>query len=171
VDLKTQILKEHSKANCDRIVRFVGNNQKRFADLVDVYLAGPNRVTQRAAWPISVCVEQQPELITPHFKKLLAFVIKRGVHVAVKRNTMRLLRFVDIPKKFQGQVAEIAFGFLSDKKETVAVQVFAMTVLANIAKEVPELKNELIPLIEDQLPYASAGFLSRGARVLKQLKQ
>ncbi|GHN02752.1 hypothetical protein WSM22_42410 [Cytophagales bacterium WSM2-2] len=57
-----------------------------------------------------------------------------------------------------------------DKKEPVAVRVFSMTVLGNLAVKVPELRNELIPLIEDQMPYVSAGFVSRGRKVLKQLK-
>jgi hypothetical protein len=169
MDLQKQILKEHSKVNRDRIIQYVGTNKKRFAELIDVYLAGPYRVTQRAAWSVSCCVEQHPELIAPHFKKLLAFVVKPGVHVAVKRNTMRLLQFVDIPKKFHGQVAEICFNFLNDKKETVAVQVFAMTVLADITKHEPDLANELRTIIEDRLPYASAGFRSRASKVLKGL--
>jgi len=33
-----------------------------------------------------------------------------------------------------------------------------MTVLLNIVKKEPDLKKELKILIEDQLPYASAGF-------------
>jgi hypothetical protein len=169
MDLRKEILKEHSMTYRDRIVAYVGASKKSFADLIAVYLAGPYRVTQRASWPISVCVEKYPQLIGPHLKKLLTFVVKPGVHVAVKRNTMRLLQFVDIPKKFHGQVAEIAFNFLNDKKETVAVQVFAMTVLANIVKEEPDLANELRTIIEDRLPYASAGFRSRASKVLKGL--
>jgi hypothetical protein len=149
----------------------VGSNKKRFADLISVYLAGPYRVTQRAAWPISYCVEHHPELIIPHLKKMLAFVEKPDVPGAVKRNTMRLLQFIEVPKKFHGRVVKICFDFLTDKKEAVAVQVFAMTVLANIAQQEPALADELIMLIEDRLPYASAGFRSRANKILKRLKK
>jgi hypothetical protein len=55
-------------------------------------------------------------------------------------------------------------------KQPIAVRVFSMTVLCNLAGKLPELKNELIPLIEDQMPYGSAGFISRGRKVLKDLK-
>jgi hypothetical protein len=168
MDLKSQIQKEHSKANCQRIQKYVGNHKKRFADLIAVFLAGPYRVTQRAAWPISYCVEEHPELINPHLRKMLNFMTKPGIHVAVKRNTMRLLQFINIPKSIQGQVIDLCFELLSNKKETVAVQVFAMTVLANISKHIPELKNELRFLIEDRLPYATAGFRSRANKILKE---
>jgi hypothetical protein len=169
MDLKKQILKEHSKVNCKRITKYVGTSKKRFADLMAVYLEGPYRVTQRAAWPISYCVEEHPELIKPHLKKMLNFMKKPCIHVAVKRNTMRLLQFIEIPKNLQAQVIDQCFELLTNKKETIAVQVFAMTVLANISKDIPELKNELRFLIEDRLPYASAGFIARAKMVLKGL--
>lgn len=164
-----EILKEHSKKQCDKIVSYVGNDPERFTQLVEVFLQGPYRITQRAAWPLSNCVEKHPELLRPHWNKILAFVGKPDIHDAVKRNVLRMFQFVQVPKVYQGRTADICFTFLADTKEPVAIRAFAMTVLANIAREVPELKNELIPIIEDQLPYASAGFLSRSRKVLKQL--
>lgn len=164
-----EILKEHSRKQCDKIVNYVGNDPERFAQLVEVFLQGPYRITQRAAWPLSNCVEKHPELLRPHWRKILDFVGKPGIHDAVKRNALRMFQFVQVPKVYQGRTADLCFAFLADTKQPVAIRVFAMTVLANIARELPELKNELIPIIEDQLPYASGGFLSRSRKVLKQL--
>jgi hypothetical protein len=44
-----------------------------------------------------------------------------------------------------------------------------MTVLANIAMEEPDLKDELKIVIEDGLPYGSAAYISRAKKTLKQL--
>ena len=170
MNLAEEILKEHSKKQKDKIVTYVGNNPDRFAQLVDVFLQGPYRITQRSAWPLSYCVEKYPALLKPHFKRIISHLNKKPVHDGVKRNTLRMLQFVRVPPVHQGVVVDLCLAFLADSKEPIAIRVFAMTVLANIASEVPELKNELIPLIEDQFPYASAGFLSRGKKVLKQLK-
>lgn len=170
MNLVKEILKEHSKKQKDKIVSYIGHDPKRFAELVHVFLEGPYRVTQRAAWPVSYCIEQYPDLLKPHFRKILYQLGEKYIHDSVKRNTLRMLQFVRVPKAHQGITIDLCLAFLADAKEPVAIRVFAMTVLANIAKEVPELKNELIPLIEDQIPYASAGFISRGGKVLKQLK-
>lgn len=170
MNLVEEILREHSKKQKDKIVSYVGHDPKRFAELVHVFLKGPYRVTQRAAWPLSYCIERYPDLLKPHFRKILVQLGKKNIHDSVKRNTLRMLQFVRVPKAHQGITTDLCLAFLADAKEPVAIRVFAMTVLANIAKEVPELKNELIPLIEDQMPYASAGFISRGGKVLKQLK-
>ncbi|MFM9840795.1 MAG: hypothetical protein ACKVOQ_21185 [Cyclobacteriaceae bacterium] len=164
------ILSAHSKAMKDKVVKYVGNDAERFKELVNVFLAGPYRATQRAAWPLSYCVDQHPTLIKPHLKTVLNYLSKPNIHDSVKRNTIRLLQGIGIPKSLQGKAANICFEYLSNPKEPIAVRVFSMTVLANIAKENPELKNEIIPIIEDQLPFGSAGFRSRGAKVLKVLR-
>ena len=163
------ILSDHSRATTNKIVDYIGNNPSRFQELVNLFLTGPYRVTQRAAWPLSYCVHNHPALIKPHLKKVLDHLKKPGIHDAVKRNTVRLLQDIKIPKSLQGRAADVCFEYLSNTKEPIAVRVFSMTVLANIAKENPALKNEIIPIIEDQLPFGSAGFRSRGMKVLKTL--
>ncbi len=170
MDIKEALLKEHTKDQCVVIVNHIGKNTDRFSQLVAVFLRGPYRLTQRAAWPLSVCCEKEPHLIRPHLNKILNKLGQADLQVAVKRNVVRLLQFIPIPKHLQGKTVDICFQFLQNNMEPIAVRVFAMTVLANLAKALPELKNDLIPLVEDHLPYASTGFTSRGRKVLKELK-
>ena len=84
----------HSSAQRDKIVRYVGSNPKRFAELVDVYLKGPYRITQRSAWPLSYCIQVHPELVKPHLKTILQFSKRPGVHDAVKRRLVRHRHFL-----------------------------------------------------------------------------
>ena len=53
MNLLNEILKEHSKAQILKIVKYVGSDQLRFDELIKLFLNGPYRVTQRAGWPIS----------------------------------------------------------------------------------------------------------------------
>jgi hypothetical protein len=169
MDLRAEILKNHSQNQARKVADYVGNNPTRFKSLLEVFMEGPFRVSQRASWPLNLCVERHTKLINPHFTSILKMAKKAGVHDAVKRNIFRMLQFVTIPKKHQGQVADIAFKFLMDTKEPVATRVFAMTVLANIAEEEPDLKEELRIVIEDGLPYGSPAYVSRAKKILKQL--
>jgi hypothetical protein len=168
-NLRQQILKEHSKAQCTRIVKWIGNNQQRFDELFKLFLHDEYRVVQRAAWPISNAVMAYPGLITPHWKALIKNVQKPGLHDAVKRNTIRLLQDIDIPKRYQGEVMEICFRYLASPTEALAVKVFSMSVLGKLAILYPAIVPELKILIEDQLPHQSAGFKSRAKKVLKQI--
>jgi hypothetical protein len=170
MNLLAELSREHSSAMRNRIVAFVGQKKDRFGELVEIFLAGPYRVTQRAAWPLSYCVQKQPELILPHLSRVLSAAERPGAMDAVKRNIVRLLQFVDIPRRYHGRVVKLCFGYLQNRKEPIAVRVFSMTVLANLTEQLPELSNELCLLIEDELPYGSAGFLSRGKKILHKLR-
>lgn len=46
-----------------------------------------------------------------------------------------------------------------------------MTAIFNLSAKYPEIKPELKLLIEMQLPNGSAGFISRGKKILKKLNQ
>lgn len=171
MDIEKSLAKEHSKSQTLQIVDYVGVNKERFKRLVNIYLSGPYRITQIAAWPLSYCVQRHPQLIDPHLKKILDFLDKPDTHVAVRRNTVRLLQFIAIPKRYHGKVMNLCFEFLTNKKETVAVKVFSMTVLGNLAKDSPEIKQELKIAIEDQLPFGTPGFVSRARKVLGMLEK
>jgi hypothetical protein len=171
MNLVELLLKENSKAVYTRIVNYVGKSPKRYKSLVDIFLGGPYRITQRVARPLSYCTELHPELARPFLKRIVKTLAVPDQSDSVKRNVLRLLQFVNIPASLQGEVAGICFQLLSDTSESVAIRVFAMSVLGTIAQEQPDLGKELELIIQDQMPYGSAGFVSRANNVLKQLRK
>lgn len=166
MDLLKEIEKEHSKSQTEKIIKYVGANKDRFAELMKLFLKGEYRVTQRAAWPMSYCVCNHPELITPYFKQIVALLEKPGVHDAVKRNIVRLLQFVEIPKKYHGQVMNACFEFIADVETAVAIKAFALTILDNLSKIYPDIRAELKLIIEERWEHETAAFRSRAKKIL-----
>lgn len=170
MNLEEHILKEHSKHNTVRIARWIGGDKKRFKQLMDLFLKGEYRVTQRSAWIVSHCADEHPALILPYLNKMIDRMMNPDVHVAVKRNVVRLLQNIEVPPGLVGKVATICFELLASQKEPVAVKCFSMTVLANIAKQEPDLRNEIRLMIEQQMPWGTGGFQSRGRKILRELR-
>lgn len=170
MNLREQILKEHSKANCDKIVKWIGDNQLRFDELFHLFLNDGYRVVQRAAWPLSYCVAGHPLFIKKHFSKLLKNLHKPGIHDAVKRNTVRLLQEVEIPEKYHGEIMDTCFRYIASPDEAVAIKVFSMTILLHLSRRYPEIKNELKMIIEERWNYETAAFHSRAKKILKEIK-
>lgn len=170
MNIEKELTSGHSKAIMRKIVAYIGDNQIRFNALVIILLSDSPQLRQRAAWPLSDCVKAHPALIKPHYSSLLKILVQPGIHDAVKRNIMRLLQFVEVPARFHGKVIEQSFR-LMDPKEPVAVRVFAMTVLANLTGQHPDLKKELKLIIEDHFPFGSAGYRSRAKKILRQLEK
>ena len=171
MDLRETILAEHSKSNCTRIVKWVGSNQQRFDELFHLFIHGEPVVVQRAGWPMSYAAADHPQLMQKHFAKLLKNLKKKGLHDAVKRNTMRLLQFVPIPEKFHGQVMNIAFDYILSPSENPAIKAFSLTVLENLSKQYPEIKQELKTIIEDRWDIESTAFKSRAKKILSSKKK
>jgi len=167
--LRDTILKEHSKANCIAIVKWIGNDQQRFDELFNLFLHDEYRVVQRAAWPISELVSLYPLLIKKHLGKLLTYVKQPGLHEAVKRNTVRLLQDIIIPEKYHGDVMNMCFDYIIDPQEKAAVKAFSLTVLENLSKTYPDIKQELKTVIQDRWDYETAAFHSRARKILKDL--
>lgn len=169
MNLRETILAEHSKANCTKIVNWIGSNRQRFDELVKLFLNDEYRVVQRAAWPLSEVLMKHPLLVHKHLGKMLAYVKKPGLHNAVKRNTIRILQVVTIPKKLHGTVMNLCFDYLIDPTEKIAVKAFSLTVLQNLAKLYPEIKQELKTIIEDRWEFETAAFHSRAKKILKEI--
>jgi hypothetical protein len=167
MNIKAALLKEHSKKQSDAIVRFIGKDPDRFAELMKCFFEGEYRVTQRAAWPMSYCVKAHHELIRPYYKKLLDNLSRHGLHDSIPRNTVRLLQYVEIPEKFHGQVMDTCFKYITSPSTAVAIKAFSISVLQNLTKQYPEIINELKIVIEERWNYETAAFRSRAKKILK----
>ncbi len=157
---------EHSKRQTMAIVEFIGDDPKRFAELMKLFFAGEYRLTQRAAWPMNYCAERHPALILPYLPKLLDCLEREDMHDAVRRNVVRLLQTIEIPKRLAGRVYSHCVDLLDDASQPVAVRVFAMTVASRIAKAEPDLMNELRLIVRKHLPHSSAAFKVRARGIL-----
>ncbi|HTQ65009.1 MAG TPA: hypothetical protein VMI12_09435 [Puia sp.] len=166
MDLRETILKEHSKKQCDRIVNYIGNDKKKFADLMKLFFQGEYRVTQRAAWPMSYCVRNHPELIGPYFKSLLDKLAQKNLHNAILRNIVRLLQDVEIPKKYHGKLMSLCFDFIQSNDTRVAIKAFSLTILQNLSKEYPEILPELKLIIAERWEHETAAFRSRAKKIV-----
>lgn len=171
MDIRAELLADRSKANIVRIAKYIGNDKERFQALIDLFLHDKPIVNQRAVWVMTYCAQAHPSLIYPHLKVLLENLQHPDAHNATRRNTTKILSEINIPQKNQGQALDICFNFLLSMQEQIAVKVFSMQVVFNISKTEPDLLRELSVVIEDQLPYGSAGFKVRGNRILKEARK
>ncbi len=161
--------KEHSRAATDIILLEIKKLPERIKELMECFFDAEIRICQRAAWPMGDLGEKYPDLMVPYLPQLIAN-LKAPKHDAVIRNTVRTWQYMSIPEDYQGEIFEICFYYITDPKIPIAIRAFSMTVCANICKEVPELKEELIMAIEDQLEHGSPGIRSRGTTVIKLLR-
>jgi hypothetical protein len=164
--IETELRKEHTKSQCDRIVKYIGDREDRFGELMQLFFSGEYRITQRAAWPMSYCVRNHPSLVKPWLGKMLDLLESENAHSAAKRNIVRLLQFIEIPKRYQGRVMNTCFGFIEDPGEAIAVKAFSLTVLENLSRAYPGILPEIKTIIEARWEQETPAFRSRARKIL-----
>jgi hypothetical protein len=167
--IRDLLLAEHSKAQCNRIVKYVGTNQQRFDELFQLFLSDEYRVVQRAAWPVSYAVIAHPALIQKKFTRLIKNLEKPGIHTAVKRNSIRLLQEIPVPKRYHGKLMDICFSYIATPAEAIAVKAFSLTVLQNLSDQYPEIIPEIKLLIEEYYDRETPAFKSRAKQFLQKI--
>lgn len=170
MNLKEETLIADHKDQVIKVAAWVGNDPKKFHKVVLMMVGKDPDLAKRAAWVFSHCADEYPHLVKPHIKPIVNNLFKTQED-AVKRASVRNLQFTDIPESMWGKTVEIGFDFLQSHTEPIAVKVFAMTMLYNLSNAIPEIKQELKIIIEDQIPLSTAGFQNRGTKILAKLNR
>lgn len=168
MDIRQALMAIHSKRQAMTIVEFIGDDAQRFAELMKLLFAGEYRLAMCAAGTMGYCVERHPELVLPYLPKLLDCLGRDDMHDAVKRNVVRLLQYVEIPRRLTGRAYSHCVDLIDDPYQPVAVRAFALTAAARIAKSEPDLMNELRLIVSKHLPHATAAFQKRAREILRR---
>lgn len=171
MNIRDEIIKDHSKRQVLKIAAWIGNDEDRFRQFLDIFLNDEYIIVQRIAWVLSTLAEEQPKLVEKHIGKIIRRLKDKNIHTAVKRNVIRVLQFLKIPAKYYAEVFNYCINYISDPTETVAVKCFAMTVASNIAGKFPDLKHELTETITISLKNSTPGLKVRSRDVLKLLNK
>ncbi|HNR19562.1 MAG: hypothetical protein IPJ79_12540 [Bacteroidetes bacterium] len=169
MNIEKELSKIISKSNAIKVASLIGCDDALFKQLIKVLLESNNTSAPQAAWTLSFCVQQCPEIIYPQLEVLIDNLYKKNLHDAVKRNTVRVMQYVTVPEKLQGKAADICFKYLSSGTEAIAIRAFSITVLCNICQQQPELSHELKLLLEEQMRNGEPAIISRGKKALKFL--
>ncbi|MCB0651443.1 MAG: hypothetical protein KDC85_09235 [Saprospiraceae bacterium] len=170
MDLREALLAEHSRAQKNIIADYVGDSKELFMALWKVIKSGEEPLPQRAVWALEECVSRHPGLFD-HIMEEAITLLPGGHHDAFYRNITKILSQREIPEKYQGILFDLAIDWMLDPAKAVAIKAHCMTLAFNIAMPIPELREELAIVLKDQMEFNSAGFSSRGRKILKSLEK
>ena len=170
MDFRSLLLNFPSGAEKDLFIAQVVGNEKRFSELLDMALHDKDPLAWRASWILDGSDEQDPGLAAGHIKRIVRALPKLE-SVGSLRTLLRLLCRYDIPEEEQGLLIDLCFSYLVSELYPVAVKAHAMLIIYNHVLLYPELKDELVTVLEDQMENNTVGFASRGRRLIKQMEK
>ncbi len=171
-NLREMILEEHSRAQKQKIVGWINNDPERIALLFAIFFHDEHIVAQRAAWVVSELAASGPQLLRDYVPQLVRYLGDTQQHNAVRRNILKALQYMELPEITHAALLNTCFQYVADPKEYAAVRAFSLTILARMSRCYPDIKQELLLILEDMLLLEhKPSFRSRAKAVLRELKK
>jgi hypothetical protein len=167
--MRELLTKKASRVNSYQVVEMVGEDYELYKELIGLILENVSPISEKAAWAMNHCFENEVGFFEDYFSEMTQVFAETNYSDSIKRNIVRVFQFIDIPEQFQASIINSCFALVTNKKSAIAVKAFSLGVLEKMVKLYPELKNELVVVIEDLLPKASSGLKNRGQHILRRL--
>lgn len=130
-------------------------------------------LSMRAARVADLACERNPELIRPYLVEMVINLPDLR-DMSVKRVFMHILirhSWVE-DDEAMGKLVDVLFKWLVDDAQAVSIKAYAMVILENISAVLPDLKVEMIAVLEEAIPFWDSAALQHGGRkVLKELRK
>ncbi|MEA3460859.1 MAG: hypothetical protein U9R49_03195 [Bacteroidota bacterium] len=170
MDFRSLLTDIPSGVGKDLLIGEVIKSESHFITLLQLTLHEKDPLAWRASWILDGSDEKKPGLARIHINEIIQALPELESKGAL-RSLLRMLARYDIPEEEQGLLIDLCFNYLVSELFPVAIKVHAMQIIYNHVLLYPELKNELIAIIEDQEDNNTVGFKSRGRILIKQMEK
>ena len=155
--------------NLGMVMNEIISEPANYKNLVDITLTSNNPKSWRAAWLMDKINDQAPDLIINYIPEIIE-QLKVEKSDGKKRHLLKLISLKEIPDEYLGFLTDFCIAIFTSSKEPIAVRVHAMQILGNIAMKEPDLKTEIVLIMEHEMEnHGSAGIVSRCKKILKKL--
>lgn len=126
----------------------------------------------KIAWRSTYIIDMLHDLDNDLLADYIPIIIKKlpnETNHSIKRHYARILTQYDLSKLADGHLIDACFNWLQSEEIPIAVKAHCMLILFKLCKAYPDLKQELILVLEDLIPYGSKGVVNRARKLLKDL--
>ena len=164
------ILAEHSKAQALLIADIVRQKPELLPDLVNHTLSNEEPLSRRAAWPLRILHEKNPELFSDWIPLLIDQL--ESVHSkAVLRNVLALLSKSTLPENKKAFLLNYSSKIILDPSSPIAVIAFAADLFAKIANQEVVLMEELLLMLKQIEPNTRGGIQSKTRSIIEKTRK
>ncbi len=167
-DIESFLTERASKETIGSVCQQILKDQFLLDELFDLIFHGSAKLQWRAAWAFEHVYLLNPQVVTKYLPTILEsfhFLPNTGV----RRHLTKILSLVNVSDMVDGNFINTCFDWIRSEEVPVAVKVYCMELLFQVVQKYPDLKEELKITIETYMPHNSAGFKSRGKKILAKL--
>ena len=165
-------LVDSSRLIANIVVADIGNDAKKFAEIMELALRDEYPLSMRAARVIALSTEKHSDLIVPHLQSIIDTLDSIRVE-GVKRSFLKI--FAEMPVELNedmlGIITDRSFNWLVDPKEAVAIRYYAIDILLKVTRLYPEIKVELADSLNSLLEDNSSALHAKSKKAINYLNK
>ena len=148
MDIKERVLGIRSGTSFDTFQKYFLENPKQIEALVDILInENSYPLPEYASWIIVHLSKSQKTELIQFQNKLIDFLFINQ-NESVRRNVLNIQKHLGITLYKESEFIDLLISYIQNYEEKVAVQVYSMQLLVSFVKKYPELKTELLEIIE-----------------------
>jgi len=164
------LLYDSSRRTVESAAEIISADPNIFEEAVNLALSNKSTISARAARAVYFSANRHPEMIKPYLYPIIS-ALANLENDSIKQNLLKILTEHELPddEKCLTMLINSCFEWIDSVDSKPAIKVYSLEILYKISLQIPELQNELIFTIENQIDQSSAAFKVRGGRILKKL--
>jgi hypothetical protein len=166
-NLRAELLGGRTKTFWCDMANLYASDETAIKIFFEFMLEGQDRLARRTSEIIRLISDINPNIEAPFVEQMIQ-KLSTNCHAAVKRCIFRTFQRNAFNEAQAGSVVEHAFTHLKDRRNPIAVRIFAMTTLYNLCNTYPEIYQELEACINVNLGEESTGFQNRAHKILNR---
>lgn len=168
MNIEKELLAGKSKQKILEVAKYIKQNENKLKELVKLLKSNDEFLQYRVSWCLSVCYDNKIQGLNLYCEYYI-LILNNETSSSVKRNILRILQWIKIPKDLHGMLINKCFCYIEDINEPIAVKAFSFSILEKMCGYYPELINETLLVCEKYKNSTSPGIKSRVNRIFKIL--
>ena len=146
--VKDRILQFSKERNVKLEVKYFLDHKDKLFDLVELLKSESNYpYPEYGSWLLCHLVKADKEIVN-NYKPILIQLLNSSENNSLLRNLMNVLNVLPFKESENSALLDRCLHFIQDSSYKVALQVYSIYYIVNFIKVYPELKSELIQLVE-----------------------
>jgi hypothetical protein len=170
-DKFSELLCDSSRSLADLAASMICDDPELLKPLLSLIWSDHDPWSNRASRVFSICCCRFPGFMRPYSTE----IIKKMGNVkseGVLRNMLKIFSETNIKlsESSRSLLTNLCFDYLTGNTP-VAIKVYSMEIIFRFCTDYPEIMQELYAIIESQMDGGTAGFKSRGTKILKKINK
>jgi hypothetical protein len=155
--------------NLPLLIQEIQSNPEKLKLLFELTLKSNHPKSWRAAYIVDKINDSHPQLIDQFIPQMI-FSLKTETNSSKKRHYLKLISQHKFSPKHHVFLMDYCLNCFTSAGEPVSIRVHALQILFNISEQEPNLKPELLSVINHEMElHATAGIVARGRKLAGKL--